>query len=81
MDTTPQGWTQTTLGEILTESQLNRLTTLYRKAGGDVQKLIELVKPWFNQPAMRDQLIAKGLLPEFAAYAIPFHYAKAMANT
>ncbi len=78
MNDTPQGWTQITIGEVLTQAQMNRLQKLHRRADGDLFKFIALVKPWFNEPAMAEQLKARGLLPEFAVYAIPLHYAKAL---
>lgn len=74
---TPEGWQKTTLGHVLTQEHIDRLEQVYQQAKGEVMEMTELVKPWFNEPAMAAHLESKGMLPAFAVYAIPFHYAEA----
>lgn len=74
---TPEGWKKTTLGHVLTDEHIAKLEQIYQQAGGEVMEMTELVKPWFNEPAMAAHLESKGMLPAFAVYAIPFHYAQA----
>jgi hypothetical protein len=74
---TPERWKKTTLGHILTDEHIARLEQIYQQAKGEVMEMTELVRPWFNEPEMAAHLESKGMLPSFAVYAIPFHYAQA----
>ncbi len=67
----------TTIGDIFTPEQMEKLEHVYQQAKGEVMEMTELVKPWFNEPSMAAYLESKGMLPAYAVYAIPFHYAEA----
>lgn len=66
-----------TLGDVLSDDQLRKMEQIYQDCGGDVMKMIGKCKIWFKEPEMVKQLYQKGLVSEFAAYSLPFHYAKA----
>lgn len=58
------------LGDLFTEEQLEHITRVCNDAKGNVSKASDELRPYFQN--LRAQLEAKGLLPEYAAYAIPY---------
>jgi len=74
---TPESWKKTTIGQVLTDEHIAKLELIYQRAGGEVMEMIELVRPWFHEPEMAQYLESKGMLPDFATYSLPFHYAQA----
>lgn len=67
---TPEGWSTITLGDILTPEQIKHVMQIVDEAGGDVFEAAAKLKPFFH--GIADQLDAKGIVPDFAAYAIPY---------
>lgn len=67
---TPEGWTNVKLCDIFTEEQLKHIGSVMDDSKGDMMAASKALKPYFED--IRTQLEAKGLLPEYAAYAIPY---------
>ena len=67
MSDMPKGWSQKSLSELLDNAQINRVTAILNGSGDDIAKTRAL-KDYLNQ--FREQLEAKGVLPDFLAYAI-----------
>lgn len=67
-----------TLGELFTTEQISHILSVYNKNGGDTSKCARELKPYFAR--ISDQLQSKGLLPDYAAYAIPFWISKHAAE-
>jgi len=70
MNEIPEGWSSVKLGDIFTEEQLNHVAKVCEDSKGDMMKASKELRPYFQ--GIRAQLEAKGLLPEYAAYAIPY---------
>lgn len=64
----PHGWSAVQLGDLFTEAQLQHIEHVCKIH--NLETAIKELRPYFE--GMRDQLEAKGLLPEYAAYAIPY---------
>lgn len=65
----------TRLGDIFTEEQLKRVIELFKEsqqgcADFDITKASSTLLPYFKE--IEADLKAKGLLPEYAAYAVPY---------
>lgn len=67
-DDLPDDWKTVSLSELFTPEQLTHIETTCRTH--DLDKSIELLRPFFL--ALRPQLEPKGLLPEYATYAVTY---------
>jgi hypothetical protein len=64
----PKGWKQMKLGEILTPEQIAHTVQVMKSGASEIEKTRQL-KEYYGQ--FKAQLEAKGILPEFLAYAAP----------
>lgn len=58
------------LSEFFTPPQIKHLFKTSKRLNYDLDSMITELRPWFLE--LREQLEEKGLLPEYAAYAVPF---------
>jgi len=59
-----------TLGELMTPEQLDRCYEIIKSCNGDSAMATSKLKSYLIQ--FREQLEAKGVLPEYLAYGLPF---------
>lgn len=71
-------WTQKQLGDFFTEAQLRHITQVCNETP-DVSEAAARLRPYFQ--GLREQLEPLGLLPEFAAYAVPYAIAQGKKGT
>ncbi len=65
----PEGWKTTTIGEILTEEQFERVSDILKGCYNHVDAEQRLL-PYFE--SIREQLESKGIIPEYLAYSLPY---------
>lgn len=70
MNELPEGWTEAKLGDFFSLDQLKHIAKVCDETNGDVFEAARRLRPYFE--SLREQLEPRGLLPEYAAYAVPF---------
>lgn len=73
----PGGWSKTKLCDLLTKKQVKQVTKIIDNNLGDMIKLARALQEFLIP--LRDQLEAKGVMPEFLAYSIA-HAVQSNAN-
>lgn len=72
----PKPWKQTTMGELFTQEQAERICEIYNECKGDYDATVKALKPYFQ--SIRSHLEARQCDPDFLAYAVPFWIREAM---
>lgn len=67
---TPEGWTRHNLSDFFTAGQIKHMVAVHKKHNGDLEKMIVELRPYFQ--SLSEQLNRHGLVPAYAAYAVPF---------
>ena len=73
----PEGWTSINLGDIFNKEQLQHILDVC-EAAKDVSDAAAKLRPYFR--GMSAHMEAKGLLADYASYAIPFHVMQAQGR-
>lgn len=64
----PEDWTMAKLSDFFTRKEMDYIVTVCNKS--TFTQATTILRPWFIE--RRKKLEAKGLVPEYAAYAIPY---------
>lgn len=69
-------WKHIHMHDIFTKEQLDYIWKVCKRT--TLEESITELKPWFLK--LKEQLEPKGLLAEYAVYAIPYHIHQALAE-